>query len=178
MTPQAFQTELFRHLSSRFKELRFPLEQVPDQAGAQLGDTLMLMLPVTPQDQALADLRFLRLRGQCCVQLFLTLFTELAAAPYGELEKAAPALNYYAPIGSYGVFAPKGQFWHKYNFFLRDLDWVDGPQGFAMALLDTLDLLRDQNTRLYPFLLPIASGAAPCPAGHEGALRELLLGKA
>jgi hypothetical protein len=162
MDIQILQRELFRLLDEQFKELGFDVQHM-DGGSGQIGGTMMFLLPVTEEgDTLLADLRMAEFDGENdklrYVQMFFTIFSELGDR-YEELEKIVPALNYYARLGSYGMYPPKRQFWHKYNFVIRDLDMIDGADGIAVALLDELDMIRQQNTELYELVTALASGA-------------------
>ena len=131
------------------------------EAGAQIGNTLLLLLPITENDdRALADLRLVAIdESRYFVQVFLTIFKELGSGGYDELQKALPALNYGAALGAYGMLPSKSEFFYKYGFVVRELDLIDGAQGFALALLDALDIIREQNTAVYDVVAALASGA-------------------
>ena len=156
-----FQSELFRILEERFRELGFETERVPGlgESGRQAGDTLLFLMPVTEKDdRVITDIRFVMIGGErYCIQLFFTIFTDLKDG-YEELEKAVPALNFYARFGTYGMLPSQRHFWQRYSVPLRELDLTDGAQGFAVALLDVLDLIREQNTLIYDIIASLASG--------------------
>lgn len=161
MSIQEFQNDLFQALQARFGELGFDAHTVADapEQGSQVGETLLFMMPITENgDVALADLRFVGLPDErYYVQIFLTIFNELKEG-YEELERAIPILNYRAEFGAYGMLPGTRQFWQKYAFAVRELDLIDGPEGFAVALLDMLDLIREQNTAIYQTITALASG--------------------
>ena len=159
---QKFQSDLFNMLEARILELGFDFERADGSGGdsSQLGDTLLFLLPITEDDdRALTDLRFIQIDDErFCIQVFLTIFNNLEDG-YDELEKALPALNLYTRFGSYGMLKAQRQFWNKYVFAIRELDLTDGPEGVAVALLDVLDLIREQNTAIYETVAALASGS-------------------
>jgi hypothetical protein len=161
MTIQDFSHELFGLLKSRLEELGFDTEAVTDmpEGGRQIGGTLLFALPVTEDnDRVLTDLRLLAVdEERYCIQIYITVFTGLREG-YAELQKLLPALNYHEMLGAYGILEAEREFFHKYSLPLRELDLIDGALGFALALLDTLDLIREQNTVLYPLAAALASG--------------------
>jgi hypothetical protein len=160
-----FQSELFDTLETRFKELGFETETVADnvpEESAQIGKALLFLLPITENDdRALTDLRFAAIDdNRYYVQIFMTIFSGLGQG-YFELEKALSTLNYHAILGAYGVLPSNREFFCKYGFIVRDFDLIDGAQGFAAALLDALDIMREQITGAYDFAAALASGATP-----------------
>jgi hypothetical protein len=176
MNIQQFQSELFKILKARFDELGFDAESLgAEEAGPQVGGTLLFLLPITENDdRALTDLRLVAIgENKYYVQIFMTLFTELENG-YDELEKALSALNYYAGLGTYGMLEAKREFYHKYCFLLRELDLIDGAQGFALALLDALDIIREQTTKIYPIASALASGALSYESALSGGLIRAL----
>ena len=156
-----FHANLFGSLEARFRELGFETSRAADApAGSvQVSDSLMFLLPVTEDDdRVLADLRFVKISdNRYCVQIFLTIFTDLEEG-YMELEKAVPVLNYRTMLGCYGMFPEMRQFWHKYSMVIREFDMIDGAEGFAVALLDDLDLIREQVTGVFEPIKALASG--------------------
>ncbi len=177
MDIREFQRELFKALNARFVELGFDAEAISDaeEGGPQIGDTLLFLLPITESDdRALADLRLVAIgESRYYVQIFMTLFTGLEKG-YGELAQALPALNYYAGLGSYGTLEAKREFYLKYCFIVRELDLIDGAKGFAAALLDALDIVREQSAAVYPVAAALASGALTyAEALQKGILREI-----
>jgi len=163
MNIRDFQSELFGILEARFKSLGFETETVADntmEESGQIGDTLLFLLPITENDdRALTDLRFAAIdNSRYYMQIYLTIFTGLEHG-YGELEKALPTLNYHVRLGAYGLLPSKREFFNKYAFIVRELDLTDGAEGFAVALLDALDIMREQNTAYYGAVSALASGA-------------------
>lgn len=173
MNASDFQKELIQTLNERFTELGFDTRLVPDapEGGGQIGDTLAFLMPITERgDRVLTELRFAVSGGETYyVQIFTTLFTELNES-LSELERLLGALNYKTGFGAYGVLHESGLLWHKYGCAVREFDFIDGAEGFAVALLDILDLIREQYTAVYGVLTAVASGAV---AGEQ-ALSDMM----
>ena len=167
-----FQAELFAILEAHLNELDIEVAKGPGDGAGQIGDTLLFLLHITEDGgSAMADLRFAGIdEERVYVQIYLTIFNDLEDG-YAELEKALPVLNYFSTIGAYGMFPPGRQFWHKYSLVVREFDFFDGADGFAVALMDVLDLIREQNTAIYDTVAALASGAVT----HQEAVQSGLL---
>lgn len=123
--------------------------------GAQVGDTLRVLLPMTDEGRpALMDFMAATIgEGADVLQYYTTLTMELPDKGREELIKAVPVFNFYCPLGSFGIFNGH-QLYHKYSLLLKE----EGAEAIAADVLDCMTLLYDMLDEYYPLLMELAEG--------------------
>lgn len=121
--------EMFAIMKEEFEGLGMECALTPSEGEPQLGDTLRVLIAVTEQaSPAILDLMLIQLwDGAYILQLYWTLTLSIGDGR-AELEKALPVINFFCPIGSFGVFG-EGELYHKYGLVIRE----DAEDGAALA---------------------------------------------
>ena len=114
--------QLFARLGESFGELGIEYKTVDGAGEPQIGDGLMAMVPVTGTDGqiALMEIAFAKFgEGMNFLQLYSTVVMECNQS-LDVLLQAVNEVNFYCPIGSFGVFREQGQMYHKHCIILDD----------------------------------------------------------
>ncbi len=112
------QNEIFAHLYGEFHKLNLNVSRISGASGNQLGDTMRVLIAVTQAAKpAVMDLTVANLsEEQSILQIYITL-ADAVRAP-AELDKALRAVNFFCPVGSFGMY--EQQLYHKYALVLDE----------------------------------------------------------
>lgn len=151
----SLQNELFSLIKKDLGGTGMDTVYVPGVGGIQLGDTLRAVLPMNDEGApALLDLMVANLGEDTYILQYYTTLTFELGAGKAELLKALPALNFYCPIGSFGIYGDH-QLYHKYSIIL-DND-ISAQELHAISM-DALAVLYDILDGHYPLLMALANG--------------------
>ena len=119
--------QLFAMLEEAFGELGIEHKMIDGVEAPQIGNTLLAFLPVADEaDQrvlleiALAELG----EGMLFLQFYSTVVFECVQSPDVLLE-AINTVNFYCPVGSFGIFSEQGNMYHKYCLLIDTEDSVE-----------------------------------------------------
>ena len=118
--------QLFARLQDAFGELGVEHKMIGGIEAPQIGDTLLAFLPVADEEDqrvlmeiALAELG----EGMLFLQFYSTVALECTQSPAVLLE-AINTVNFYCPVGSFGIFSEQGNLYHKYCLLIDTEDNV------------------------------------------------------
>lgn len=103
-------------LEARLKTLNVETARLKGEED-QIGDTLRALLPVTDAgDMVLMELAVTPFdEGMALLHLYTTLIMEIGPG-YEALKEMMLDWNLDSPIGTFGIFRPERQFYHRYTF--------------------------------------------------------------
>jgi hypothetical protein len=139
--------------------------------GTQLGDTLCVAFPLydasneelvdaLSDEERVAQTAFMEVillrfdeNERYCFQFYTTILREMACEP-AELERTAMEINFFCPIGDFGVFRSERQFFHKYGMMF---DEEKNVTVIATAAMMAIEAIADMVDTYYDLVRAIAN---------------------
>lgn len=136
----------------------------------QLGQTLRALMPVGEEgDEILMEFQLFRYNEKALfLQFYSTLVTDIPPEHEAELNRAIVGMNFRCMLGSYGIYRPLKQFYHKYGLLLEE-------HVPTCDLSDRVTVVLGALYRLVTDVFPIARGLAYGVITVEEAERKGLL---
>ena len=161
----AMQQELFELVEKEIRETGMDTASLPGTGGSQVGNTLRVLLPLTDEAHpAILDIMAATLNeGTDIIQFYATLTLEVGSGRE-ELEKALPGLNFFCPVGSFGIFR-RAQLYYKYSMLLRE---SQSAEQLCADVLDTLAAFYQVLDERYPLAMRLARGEVTFAQAIQG----------
>ncbi len=146
--------ELFDSLKGTLEGIGLETYMLPGIGGIQIGDTLRTLVPVTDQgDAVMMELSLAHLSDELCfMQFYTTLIMEVGAG-YDQLKLAVEGINFYCPIGAFGIF--ETQLYHKYGLLMNQ---DEDAEQLAADSMTALQVIYDILETYFPVATSISEG--------------------
>ncbi len=130
---------LFEKLKQSLSEIGLESYELPGVEGIQIGDTIRSLVPVTDNgDAVMLEISLAKLNDDIdFLQFYSTLIMEIGTG-YEQLEQACSVMNFYCPVGAFGVFAQNRQFYHKYSLLMDAQADMERLHADAMTALEAI----------------------------------------
>ena len=166
---QEKQAQFFERIAATLQELGLEHYLLEGAGGIQTGDTLRTLVPVTERGEAvIMELSLARFNEELDFLQFYTTLIMRIGEGRDELLRATFPINFYCPVGAFGVFEKEGQYYHKYGLVLDPEADMDLLEADAMTAFQALyDVLSEY--------FPVVSRMSEGELTYEQAVRERLL---
>lgn len=150
------QKMLFDRLAKEFNERDIETQTAPGNGGAQVGDTLRLLIPVNDEgDAVLMEIMLANyFEDMDLLQFYSTLLLEIGPG-YDELKNATFELNFFCPIGAFGIYEEGRQYYHKYGLMLETPHSID---ELTERTLIVMEGLYDVISKYYQTVVDLSNG--------------------
>lgn len=152
------QQAFFSSLADCFRQIGLDPSLTPGAGAPQLGDTLSTLLAVTEDAHPVfMELMVVHLKGDTfLLQFYTTILTELSPEKCDALTRGLCNLNFYCPVGHFGIFEDLHQLYHKYTLIL---DSMSDSIALNAAAMTGLEIIYDVLSHHYPLLISLSHGA-------------------
>jgi len=150
---KATRKQMFQLLESYLKELGIESKYVSGAGAPQLGDTLLTMVPVMGAGDlsALMEIALVDMGDNLYyLQFYSTLIMDCADAQ-DEFYKCLNDMNFFTPVGSFGIFRQQRQLFHKYSIIVGDGETAENVAERALTALHAV-------TKVHAWRMPLISG--------------------
>jgi len=118
----AIRDGLFSRLEQIFAELKLEFKKEEHEDAPQIGRSLVVLVPIPETDgqHALMEITFAQLGEQInFLQIYSTLAMQCSQSKDALLQ-AINDVNFYCPVGYFGIFDEQGHLYHKYTLVFDD----------------------------------------------------------
>ena len=139
-----FQQELAKQL----EELNMETNTSEGSGGAQIGDTLRMLLPMDEgQNVVLTEILVSSFNAESdCLVFYTTMIMEIGPG-YEALKEMLLDWNLTCPLGSFGIFRQARQFYHKY---VLPFPKETSPKALADRAMYLLEVLYEVLSERFP----------------------------
>ncbi len=144
----------FTELETLMKEMGYPTLRMKVE-GPEIGETLRALMPVDDMgNNVLLEVMIVVYNQHTMlIQIYTTMITEIGPG-YEALKEMALQWNLTCRIGAFGIYPPKKQFYHKYNYLLSS---DEEPKDMAEEIFYIIHLVMDVITEIFPEAVRISA---------------------
>ena len=146
-----------KELAKQIEELNMETKMAEGTGGAQIGDTLRTLLPVSEgRDVVLTEILVSSFNAESdCLVFYTTMIMEIGPG-YEALKELLLDWNLTCPLGSFGIFRPARQFYHK---FVLPFPKETAPQALADRAMYLLEVLYEVISERFPEAVQLSGHA-------------------
>lgn len=118
--------QVFGDMEKRLRDTGIQVKNAPPGDPSQLGETLCALIPVNQADEmVLLEMMFVKLSEAVgMIRFFTTLAVDIEKG-YDALLQADEYMNFFSPVGTFGLVPEEKQFFHKYSILVEAEDGAE-----------------------------------------------------